>query len=966
METHWLERWRAELMDILRHPWHSLVSLLAAVGGLIVWIGRLLVRVAVRVRQWVNYLWGFSLWQMAKAVFYTVLVLSVLGVVGTIFLITYPQTKVPAFQPVDQHVYLTQGAGWTGGQNEPLRQLFYYTPQGAGLKNVRYKWFVNLEVPWGQTKFADPDRMSAYGFLVDSAPTPLNPDRLPAGFTSHYDAELGEKVLDLSCAACHTGELTVNKNGKRYGLRVDGGPAMHAFTAMHIGDFAPELLGSLASTYLNPFKFARFARPVLGATYPEGRWKLHGDVRRVIWALLRQAWNDQSRHLYPTEEGPGRIDALGRIANTVFGDELSPTNYKISDAPVRYPPLWDIWKFNYVQYNASVRQPMTRNVSESLGVGGGAQLLTPYGGPIARDQHFDTTVMMDNLYGLERALWSLEPPKWSEDCLGKIDWDKARKGRVLFENICQRCHGPFPASDPIKEGFAYLKAPAYQAAILKSWQEFMDNLYEPPPPDQSSLPPPPPGPNQIGAIFSTTKHGGSEAQLPLFTTVQQKEAEGESDQEHAVPGFTHVVPAGPHEEAEEDKPRLQGSAPPRATGNAPRVDSTFPLWMMHPLAVDDIGTDPTAAVNFVEKTFDLRPAGLVSEVAIAGMRTLLEQDLSDTTDAYAADILRLTPESGTGPLEQADCQKACLNPRSDPMKAARCGCIRQLSPDEREELRAKALAIVNQVKASQSKQPPEASPPAPTDEASQPAALSDQEKKKKKDAADLQADIQQFEDAITIGPSQINNFLASLDISKLNTGVALRLIVFRARRRFYDLRRYTEDDRDEMNGFGELDVPKPLAQYKPRPLAGIWAAGPFLHNGSVPTIYQLLLPADQRDKKFFVGTRDFDSFNLGLSTQPAEGREGFWFDTSITGNSNVGHEFRKGYVPWQAGGPPRHGVIGPELTEEERQDIIEYLKIHRDEHAEPASNAKDAVDKDKGKPPDAYMKEGLDTLNLCQ
>ena len=981
METHWLERWRAKLMNILRHPWHSLVSLLAALGGLIVWIWSLLVRVALAGRRGVHYLWGFSLWQMAKAALYTALVLCVLGVVATILLVTYPQTKVPAFQPVDQHVYLTQGAGWTGGQNEPLRQLFYYTPQGAGLKNLRYSWFVNLEVPWGQTKFADPDRMSAYGFLVDSAPTPLNPDRLPAGFTAHYDAELGEKVLDLSCAACHTGELTVNKNGKRYGLRVDGGPAMHAFTAMNIGDFAPELLGSLASTYLNPFKFSRFARPVLGATYPQGRWKLHGDVRKVIWALLRQAWNDQHRHLYPTEEGPGRIDALGRIANTVFGDELSPTNYKTSDAPVRYPPLWDIWKFNYVQYNASVRQPMTRNVSESLGVGGGAQLLTPYGGPIARDQHFDTTVMMDNLYGLERALWSLQPPKWSEDCLGKIDWDKARKGRVLFETICQRCHGPFPASDPIKEGFAYLKGPAYQAEVLKSWQDFMDHLYAPPQPDQSTVPLPPPGPNQIGILFSTAKHGGTEApegqeapeaQIPLFTTVQQKVAEGESDQEHtrhpvSVPGFTGLVPAGPHEEAtEESRTRPLGSGHPLATGNAPRVNSTFPLWMMHPLAVDDIGTDPTAAVNFVEKTFDLRPAGLISEVAIEGMRTLLEQDLSDTTDAYAADILRLKPEGGTAPLDNAECQKMCPTLHPDPMKAARCGCIRQLPADQREELRAKALAIVNQLKANQSKQPPETSPPAPTDEASKPAAQSDQEKQKKKDAADLQADIQQFEDAITIGPSQVNNFLASLDISRLNTGVALRLIVFRARRRFYDLRRYTEDERDEMNGFGELDVPKPLAQYKPRPLAGIWAAGPFLHNGSIPTIYQLLLPADQRDKKFFVGTRDFDSVNLGLSTQPTEGREGFWFDTSITGNSNVGHEFRSGFVPPPPGGLPRHGVIGPELTEEDRRDIIEYLKIHRDEHAEPASNAIDAIDKDKGKPPDPYLQEGLDTINLCQ
>ena len=120
----------------------------------------------------------------------------------------------------------------------------------------------------------------------------------------------------------------------------------------------------------------------------------------------------------------------------------------------------------------------------------------------------------------------------------------------------------------------------------------------------------------------------------------------------------------------------------------------------------------------------------------------------------------------------------------------------------------------------------------------------------------------------------------------------------------------------------------------------------------MPTIYQLLLPADQRDKKFYVGTRDFDSVNLGLSTRP-DVKNGFWLDTSITGNSNVGHEFRKGYIPWQAGSSPQYGVIGPEWGERDRRDLLEYLKIHRDEH--------------KLKPTDAgYLKEGLDTSNVCQ
>ena len=64
---------------------------------------------------------------------------------------------------------------------------------------------------------------------------------------------------------------------------------------------------------------------------------------------------------------------------------------------------------------------------------------------------------MDNLHKIEVALWSLEPPKWSEDCFGKIDWDKAAEGQKLFAMTCAQCHGPFPASDPIKEWKAPLK-----------------------------------------------------------------------------------------------------------------------------------------------------------------------------------------------------------------------------------------------------------------------------------------------------------------------------------------------------------------------------------------------------------------------------------------------------------------------------------------------------------------------------
>ena len=76
--------------------------------------------------------------------------------------------------------------------------------------------------------------------------------------------------------------------------------------------------------------------------------------------------------------------------------------------------------------------------------------------------------------------------------------------------------------------------------------------------------------------------------------------------------------------------------------------------------------------------------------------------------------------------------------------------------------------------------------------------------------------------------------------------------------------------------------------YKARPLDGIWATAPYLHNGSVPNLYQLLLPAKDRVKTFYVGTRDFDPLNVGFSTDNRPGAS--VFDTSLPGNSNAGHD----------------------------------------------------------------------------
>jgi hypothetical protein len=118
--------------------------------------------------------------------------------------------------------------------------------------------------------------------------------------------------------------------------------------------------------------------------------------------------------------------------------------------------------------------------------------------------------------------------------------------------------------------------------------------------------------------------------------------------------------------------------------------------------------------------------------------------------------------------------------------------------------------------------------------------------------------------------------------------------------------------------------PEPLLVYKARPLNGIWATAPYLHNGSVPSLYQLLLPADKRVKAFSVGRREFDPVNVGFKIEPFDG--GFRFRTHseiglpIPGNSNAGHEYGTG-KPREVGGD---GL--PALTDEQRWKLVEYLK----------------------------------------
>ena len=661
-----------------------------------------------------------------------IVLLMLIAVLGLVY---FPDTQIPEPETVDAVRYLDQG--WGAARETPTRELYYYLPQGTSIHNLRYSWFVHLERPLGREKFAAVPHLRALGFIVDPVASHANPDHLPIGFGRRFDDQLQDYVLDVTCSACHTGQLNYTRNGRTTAIRIDGGQAMHAFTAMKIGHFLPVLLGSVASTYYNPFKFDRFALEVLGHDHDkQGKAQLRAELGDWLGEMASQGWSDFSRGLYRTEEGFGRTDALARIGNTVFGDHLDPANYREGNAPVSYPYLWNIWRFDWVQYNASVSQPMARNVGEAMGTGATYHLTDAYGRGTPPAERYRTSISFDNLQRIESALQQLKPPAWPEDVLGTIDVARAERGRALFARHCVGCHGPHVA-------------PA---------------------------------------------------------AIRHRDAPGRGDDE--------------------------------------------PLWIIRTKDVTDIGTDPNAALNFDRNRVDLTRTGLDLKDVRALLKAQLDQQhtrWSTANDELARDIAR---------------QKASRAPAAD------------------------IAALQDALDAAQAQQP--------TDDS-------------------------------------IAHSLDTIDLRSVPPGVGLNILGLVIRTRYYDEHRFTDAQRACYEGFGMLDVPQVVTGYKPRPLEGVWATPPFLHNGSVPNLYELLSPGYERSKGFWLARRDFDPVKVGYVTDRLSSSGGFWFDTRQPGNFNTGHEFRAGYVAYDEQNPQvQYGVIGPELSVEQRFDLIEYLKVHKD------------------------------------
>lgn len=350
---------------------------------------------------------------------------STLLVCGAAFTLGYAGAVHAQALNAGADLHWNDKSGWVKiaqGWSDHERTKYWSTAQGSLL--IPYAWFSSLERADGQGSFASAQNLSSFGFItLDTPITPGGP--LAVGLVDETGTR-NVRWLGFTCAACHTGAVKVGD--KR--ILIEGGQGMVRFVEFH-----DALTAALRKTLDDAPSFDRFHKSVNAKTPVQKE-----DLRSALLAETRERESYVETNTKGQHPGPGRVDALGIIFNSVsFRDLGMPENRFPADAPVSYPALWDTHKFDRVQYNAVVTNtgpgPLVRNVGQVLGVFG--KLEFEQGWPIPG---YKSTVKLSNLKELEGLVAKLEGPRWPENVLPKIDMAKAEQGKAIFQAECSACH----------------------------------------------------------------------------------------------------------------------------------------------------------------------------------------------------------------------------------------------------------------------------------------------------------------------------------------------------------------------------------------------------------------------------------------------------------------------------------------------------------------------------------------------
>lgn len=195
----------------------------------------------------------------------------------------------------------------------------------------------------------------------------------------------------------------------------------------------------------------------------------------------------------------------------------------------------------------------------------------------------------------------------------------------------------------------------------------------------------------------------------------------------------------------------------------------------------------------------------------------------------------------------------------------------------------------------------------------------------------------QLQPAEDLGKRWKCEWLPASSSTEMPFAIALMIVVDKVSQKWLADRGVTEPQLSELWG-DRTNCPNPRmareAIYRARPLNGVWATAPYIHNGSVPSLYWMLTPAAERPTQFCLGAREFDPRDVGFRVPPSgessckTGQTLFSMNDGsgrpIKGNSVLGHSFEAAADADKKAYPD--GVIGRKFSDDERYDLIEYLK----------------------------------------
>ncbi|AUX78334.1 di-heme-cytochrome C peroxidase [Sinorhizobium fredii] len=388
------------------------------------------------------------------------------------------------------------------------RAWVHNASQGTATFPIPYAWFQKLERPEfspfslvaSRPLISDPNYLERLGFIAPNkscdpeagAAAPEGYGVLPVGFavlkggTDPTTGERFEDGLGLTCAACHTGRIFYQAKE----LRIDGAPAM-----IDIANLERIIGLSVCYTKMFPWRRHRLAdalldeRPELvGAARTKEQEAIESRLSRIceesVFGKMRKeaAILDRRKQVH-SEEGFGRLDALNRIGNQVFHENLADSangykpsvsldeggispaaldaNFAAHTAPVSFPPIWDVPHFTWAQYDASISNSAIRNIGEAMGVSAKIKMTEPGNSSHAL---FSSTVDVKAIDKIETLLKGsqspfagkigfkgLQAPDWEDaasrfpgDNNWNIDPEKIAAGRELYKGLCFECHNSPP------------------------------------------------------------------------------------------------------------------------------------------------------------------------------------------------------------------------------------------------------------------------------------------------------------------------------------------------------------------------------------------------------------------------------------------------------------------------------------------------------------------------------------------